>query len=60
MPELMQRFACSQRNALRVVKMSASTYLYMAVQKDESVLNLGISCPCGLRGAAKTCTRRYP
>jgi putative transposase len=34
----MQRFGCSQRNALRVVKMSASTYLYVSRRKDESVL----------------------
>jgi putative transposase len=38
----MQRFGCSQRNALRVVKMSASTYLYQAVKKDESALKLRI------------------
>ena len=38
----MQRFDCSQRNALRVVKMSASTYLYRAVKKDESALKLRI------------------
>lgn len=38
----MQRFGCSQRNALRVVKMSASTYLYKPVKKDESVLKLRI------------------
>ena len=38
----MQRFGCSQRNALRVVKMSASTYLYQAVKKDESALKMRI------------------
>jgi putative transposase len=38
----MQRFGCSQRNALCVVKMSASTYLYQAVKKDESALKLRI------------------
>jgi putative transposase len=37
-PELMRRFGCSQRNALRVVRMSASTYLYASRRKDESVL----------------------
>jgi putative transposase len=37
-PELMRRFGCSQRNALRIVKMSASTYLYISRRKDESVL----------------------
>lgn len=39
---MMQRFGCSQRNALRVVKMSASTYLYQPVKKDESALKLRI------------------
>lgn len=34
----MQRFGCSQRQALRVVRMSASSYLYVARRKDESVL----------------------
>jgi putative transposase len=38
----MQRFGCSQRNALRVVKMSASTYLYKSVRKDESALKMRI------------------
>ena len=38
----MRRFGCSQRNALRVVKMSASTYLYQAVKKDESALKMRI------------------
>lgn len=38
----MQRFGCSQRNALRVVKMSTSTYLYKAVKKDESALKMRI------------------
>lgn len=41
-PELMQRFGCSQRQALRVVRMSASTYLYASRRKDESVLKLRI------------------
>jgi len=36
----MQRFGCSQRNALRVVKMSASTYLYKPLRKDESALKM--------------------
>jgi putative transposase len=39
---LMQRFGCSQRNALRVVKMSASTFLYQPVKKDESALKMRI------------------
>ncbi len=34
----MRRFGCSQRNALRIVKMSTSTYLYVSRRKDESVL----------------------
>ena len=42
MPELIQRFGCSQRNALRLVKMSASTYLYQPVKKDESALKMRI------------------
>ena len=41
-PELMQRFGCIQRNALRVVKMSASAYLYKPVKKDESALKMRI------------------
>jgi putative transposase len=41
-PELIQRFGCSQRNALRLVKMSASTYLYQPVKKDESALKMRI------------------
>lgn len=38
----MQRFGCSQRNALRVVKMSASTYLYVSQRKDEGLLKARI------------------
>lgn len=38
----MQRFGCSQRNALRLVKMSASTYLYRPVKKDEAALKMRI------------------
>jgi putative transposase len=34
----MLRFDCSQRQALRVVRMSASTYLYVSQRKDENVL----------------------
>ncbi len=34
----MQRFGCSQRQALRVVRMSASTYLYVSQRKDEGLL----------------------
>lgn len=42
MPELIQRFGGSQRNALRVAKMSASTYLYKPVKKDESAQKMRI------------------
>lgn len=41
-PELMQRFGCSQRNALRIIGMSCSTYLYRSVKRDESALKLRI------------------
>jgi putative transposase len=41
-PELMQRFGSSQRQALRVVQMSASTYLYRSVARDASGLKLRI------------------
>ena len=39
---MMQRFGCSQRNALRVVQMSASSFLYKPVKKDELALKLRI------------------
>jgi len=38
----MQRFGSSQRQALRVVRMSASTYLYRSVARDASGLKLRI------------------
>ena len=38
----MQRFGCSQRNALRMVQMSASTYLYRSVARDATALKLRI------------------
>ena len=38
----MQRFGCSQRQALRIVRVSASTYLYVSSRKDESVLKARI------------------
>ncbi len=41
-PELMPRFGCSERNALRIVSMSASTYRYDSMKRDESVLKLQI------------------
>jgi putative transposase len=41
-PDLMQRFGCSQSQALRIVRMSASTYLYISQRKDESVLKARI------------------
>jgi hypothetical protein len=42
-PELMTLFGCSQRNALRVVKMSASTYLYKPVKTDDQALTMRIT-----------------
>ena len=41
-PDLMQRFGCSQRQALRIVRMSASSYLYVSQRRDESVLKAHI------------------
>ena len=41
-PELMTLFGCSQRNALRVVKMSASTYLYKPVKNDDQAMTMRI------------------
>jgi putative transposase len=38
----MQRFGCSERNALRIVSMSASTYRYESRRRDESMLKLRI------------------
>jgi len=38
----MQRFGCSERNALRIVGMSASTYRYRSRKPDESALKLRI------------------
>ena len=38
----MQRFGCSERNALRIVRMSASTYRYKPSKRDESALKLRI------------------
>jgi putative transposase len=38
----MQRFGCSERNALRIVGMSASTYRYTSTKRDESALKLRI------------------
>jgi putative transposase len=38
----MQRFGCSERNALRIVCMSASTYRYTSTKRDESALKLRI------------------
>ena len=42
MPELMQRFGCSQRNSLRMVQMSTSTYLYTSVAPDATLLKMRI------------------
>ena len=41
-PERMTLFGCSQRNALRMVKMSASTCLYKPVKNDDQVLAMRI------------------
>ena len=38
----MQRFGCSQRNALRVLKLSPGTFFYKHVKKDETVLKARI------------------
>ena len=38
----MQRFGCSQRNALRVMGMSCSTYRYESRRRDETALKLRI------------------
>ncbi len=38
----MQRFGCSQRNALRVVSMSCCTYLYESKRRGEDALKLRI------------------
>jgi len=40
--ELIQRFGCSQRNAPRLVTVSASTHLYESVKKDASALKMRI------------------
>jgi putative transposase len=34
----MQRFGCSERNALRIVRMSASTYRYVSCRRDATAL----------------------
>jgi putative transposase len=41
-PELVQRFGCSERRALAVVKMSPSSYRYEARKRDEAALKLRI------------------
>lgn len=41
-PELMQRFGCSRRNALRVVGMSCATYLHEKKRSGEEALKLRI------------------
>ncbi len=38
MPELRQRFGCSERKALQIVNMSASAFRYVSQRRDESVL----------------------
>jgi len=42
MGELMQRFGCSQRNALRMVDMSTLVYRYKPVRRDETELKMRI------------------
>jgi putative transposase len=41
-PELMRRFGCSQRNALRIVGMSISSYRYESCRRDEAALKMRI------------------
>jgi putative transposase len=41
-PELMQRFGCSQRNALRIVGLSFSSYRYESRRRDETALKMRI------------------
>ena len=41
-PDLVQRFGRRQRQALRIVRMSASTYLYVSQRMDERVLKARI------------------
>jgi putative transposase len=41
-PELMQRFGSSQRQALRVVSLSASVYFYRSVARDAQALTMRI------------------
>src|SRR5262249_39390623 len=41
-PELIERFGCSTRNALRIVQMSASLYRYRSRRRDASALTLRI------------------
>lgn len=38
----MQRFGCSQRNALRIVRMSCSTYRYESRRADDTALKMRI------------------
>ena len=42
MPELVQRFGRSQRNALRIVGMSFSSYRYESRRRDETALKIRI------------------
>lgn len=41
-PDLMRCFGCRRPNALCMVKMSASTYLYRPVKKDDAALKMRI------------------
>ena len=46
----MQRFGCSERNVLRIVCMSASTYRYKSTKPDESAMKLRIKEITDARG----------
>ena len=47
----MQRLGCSQRNAPRVVQMSASTYLYRSLARDPTLLKMRINVKIGATSA---------
>ena len=42
MPDLMQRFGCSQRKAMHVANVSQGTWFYKPVKKDEAALKMRI------------------
>jgi transposase InsO family protein len=41
-PELMLRFGCNQRNAMRVITLSPGTFFYKSIKKDETALTMRI------------------